>query len=148
VSIELDHLLLQFAIEPGHDRDDENEDGDTEGDAENGNQSDDGEEGALWPEITQREEKAEGQFQDSAYRGRNRAVANGNRSGIGPGTQISPNQNPRYFRITGMLWTIAIILLVLWLILWLGVHVASGLIHILIALAIIFAIIALVRRAT
>jgi hypothetical protein len=47
-----------------------------------------------------------------------------------------------------MLWTISIILLLLLLILWLGVHVASGLIHILIALAIIFAIIALVRRAT
>ena len=46
-----------------------------------------------------------------------------------------------------MLWTIAIILLVLWLIGWLGFHVLGAFIHILIILAVIFFIIALVRNA-
>jgi hypothetical protein len=46
-----------------------------------------------------------------------------------------------------MLWTIAIILLVLWLIGWLGFHILGAAIHILVILAVIFAIIALVRRA-
>jgi len=45
-----------------------------------------------------------------------------------------------------MLWTIAIILLVLWLIGWLGFHLLGGAIHILIVLAVIAAIIALIRR--
>lgn len=46
-----------------------------------------------------------------------------------------------------MLWTIAIILLVLWLIGWLGFHVLGAFIHILIVLAVICAILALVRKA-
>jgi len=46
-----------------------------------------------------------------------------------------------------MLWTIAVILLVLWLIGWLGFHILGAFIHILVILAVIFFIIALVRSA-
>ena len=45
----------------------------------------------------------------------------------------------------GMLWTIAVILLVLWLIGWLGFHILGGAIHILVILAVIFVVVALVR---
>jgi hypothetical protein len=44
-----------------------------------------------------------------------------------------------------MFLTLAIILAVIWLILWLALHVTSGLIHILIALAVIAFIVHLVR---
>jgi hypothetical protein len=44
-----------------------------------------------------------------------------------------------------MLWTIAIILFVLWLIGWVGFHVLGAAIHILVVLAIVFVVIALVR---
>ena len=44
-----------------------------------------------------------------------------------------------------MLWTIAIILLVLWLIGWVGFHVLGAAIHILVILAIIFIVVALVK---
>ena len=44
-----------------------------------------------------------------------------------------------------MLWTIAVILLVLWLIGWLGFHLLGGFIHLLVILAIAFVILALVR---
>ncbi|MEO6872981.1 MAG: lmo0937 family membrane protein [Chthoniobacterales bacterium] len=44
-----------------------------------------------------------------------------------------------------MLYTIAIILLVLWLIGWLGFHVLGGFIHILVILAVIAFVIALLR---
>ncbi|MEO6871412.1 MAG: lmo0937 family membrane protein [Chthoniobacterales bacterium] len=46
-----------------------------------------------------------------------------------------------------MLWTIAVILFVLWLIGWLGFHVLGAAIHILVILAVIFVILAIVRRA-
>jgi hypothetical protein len=45
-----------------------------------------------------------------------------------------------------MLWTIVVILLVLWLIGWLGFHMLGGAIHILILLAMVVALIALIRR--
>jgi hypothetical protein len=45
-----------------------------------------------------------------------------------------------------MLWTIAIILFVLWLIGWLGFHILGAAVHILVILAVICVIIALVRR--
>ncbi len=45
-----------------------------------------------------------------------------------------------------MLWTIAIILLVLWLIGWLGFHILGAAIHILVVIAVICVILALVRR--
>ncbi len=45
-----------------------------------------------------------------------------------------------------MLYTIAIILLVLWLVGWLGFHLLGGAIHILIVLAVIMVIIGLVKR--
>ena len=44
-----------------------------------------------------------------------------------------------------MLWTIAVILLVLWLSGWLGFHMLGGFIHILIVLAVIAVIVQLVR---
>ncbi|HEX4666503.1 MAG TPA: lmo0937 family membrane protein [Chthoniobacterales bacterium] len=44
-----------------------------------------------------------------------------------------------------MLWTIAVILLVLWLIGWLGFHILGGLIHILLILAVIAIVLQLVR---
>jgi hypothetical protein len=44
-----------------------------------------------------------------------------------------------------MLWTIAVILFVLWLIGWLGFHILGGFIHLLVILAVIFVIIALVK---
>ena len=39
--------------------------------------------------------------------------------------------------MTGILWTIAVILIVLWLLGWLAFHIAGGLIHILVIIAII-----------
>jgi hypothetical protein len=45
-----------------------------------------------------------------------------------------------------MLWTIAIILLVLWLIGWLGFHILGAAIHILVIIAVICVILALVHR--
>ncbi len=45
-----------------------------------------------------------------------------------------------------MLYTIAVILLVLWLIGWLGFHILGGLIHILIVLAIIMFLVALFKK--
>ena len=48
-------------------------------------------------------------------------------------------------RYVYMLWTIAIILLVLWLIGWVGFHVLGAAIHILVILAIVFVVVALVK---
>lgn len=44
-----------------------------------------------------------------------------------------------------MLYTIAVILLVLWLIGWLGFHLLGGFIHILIIIAVILVVLQLVR---
>ena len=44
-----------------------------------------------------------------------------------------------------MLWTIAIILFVLWLIGWVGFHILGAAIHILVILAIIVVVVALVK---
>ena len=46
-----------------------------------------------------------------------------------------------------MLWTIAVILLVLWLVGWLGLHLLGAAIHILVVLAIICVVLAVVRGA-
>ncbi len=45
-----------------------------------------------------------------------------------------------------MLWTIAVILLVLWLIGWIGFHVLGAFIHVLVVIAVIFIILALVKK--
>ncbi|MGI8437245.1 MAG: lmo0937 family membrane protein [Chthoniobacterales bacterium] len=45
-----------------------------------------------------------------------------------------------------MLYTIAIVLLVLWLIGWLGFHILGAFIHILVILAVIVFVIALVKK--
>lgn len=47
-----------------------------------------------------------------------------------------------------MLYTIAVILLVLWLIGWLGFHLLGAAIHILVVLAVICIVVAFVRKAT
>lgn len=44
-----------------------------------------------------------------------------------------------------MLWTIAVILFVLWLVGWLGLHLLGGMIHILLILAIVAIVLQLVR---
>lgn len=46
------------------------------------------------------------------------------------------------------LWIIAIILIVLWLLGWLVFHIAGGLIHLLLIIAVIVIIVRLVRGAT
>jgi len=45
-----------------------------------------------------------------------------------------------------MLWTIAVVLLVLWLIGWIGFHILGAAIHVLVVLAIVFVILALVKK--
>ncbi len=45
-----------------------------------------------------------------------------------------------------MLYTIAIILLVLWLVGWLGFHILGGAIHIILVLAVIAFVVALVKK--
>lgn len=44
-----------------------------------------------------------------------------------------------------MLYTIAVVLLILWLVGWLGFHILGGFIHILVVLAVIALILALVK---
>ena len=63
VRVEIDHFLAQLTIEPGHDRDHENQHRHAEHDAENGDQCDDREKRALRFQIAQREEKTKRQFQ-------------------------------------------------------------------------------------
>jgi hypothetical protein len=46
-----------------------------------------------------------------------------------------------------MLWTIAVILLVLWLVGWLGFHILGAFIHILVILAVISIVFALIKKA-
>jgi hypothetical protein len=59
--------------------------------------------------------------------------------------RIFPDRTEVQRRRVGMLWTIAVILLVLWLIGWLGFHILGGFIHILIVLAVVAVILQLVR---
>jgi len=47
-----------------------------------------------------------------------------------------------------MLYTIAVILLVLWLVGWLGFNLLGGLIHILVVLAVIVLLVQLFKKAT
>ena len=44
-----------------------------------------------------------------------------------------------------MLWTIVVILLILWLVGWIGFHILGAAIHILLILAIVFVVVALVK---
>jgi len=46
-----------------------------------------------------------------------------------------------------MLYTIAVILLILWLAGWLGFHILGGFIHILVVLAVVVLIMALLKKA-
>jgi len=50
-------------------------------------------------------------------------------------------------RSLGMLYTIAVILLVLWLAGWLGLNILGGFIHILVVLAIIAIVMAMLKKA-
>ena len=59
MGVEADDLAAEFALEAGHHGDDEDEDHDAEGDAEDGDERDGGEEGALGFEVAQGEEEAE-----------------------------------------------------------------------------------------
>ncbi len=45
-----------------------------------------------------------------------------------------------------MLYTIAVILLILWLAGWLGLHILGGFIHILVVLAVIVLVVALLKK--
>ncbi len=45
-----------------------------------------------------------------------------------------------------MFWTIAVILLVLWLVGWIGFHILGAAIHVLVVIAVIFIILALVKK--
>ena len=45
-----------------------------------------------------------------------------------------------------MLWTVFIVLLVLWLLLFFAFHVASGFIHLVLVVAVVLLILGLVRR--
>jgi len=51
MGVEADHLALQFPLEPGHDRHDEDQDSDAEGDPQHGDQRDHGQERPLGPQI-------------------------------------------------------------------------------------------------
>lgn len=46
-----------------------------------------------------------------------------------------------------MLYTIAVVLLILWLAGWLGLHILGGFIHILVVLAVIALVLALLKKA-
>src|SRR5205823_4217927 len=61
--VKIDYLLSQLAIEAGHNRDHENEHSHAERYPKNRDECDNGEKRAFRFEITQREEKAERQFQ-------------------------------------------------------------------------------------
>jgi Peptidase family M50 len=63
VRVEVDHFLPQLAIEPGHDCDDENEHGHSQGYAENRNEGDDGKKRSLRFQIPQGQKKTKRQFQ-------------------------------------------------------------------------------------
>ena len=160
---------------PGHDRDDEDEDGHAQGHAEDRDESDDGNESALRFEVAEREEETERKFQGSHTFAENDAFPTGiarfrkmglwlisagrlpacrlrgGQDGRPPGRAAGPTSvNQTTARATKrdydvMLWTIAIVLFVLWLIGWLGFHLLGAAIHILVILAIICVVIALVK---
>ena len=65
VRVEIDHLLPQLAIEPGHDRDDQDQHRHAERHADDRDQRDDRDERALRFQITKRKEKAERQLQSA-----------------------------------------------------------------------------------
>lgn len=69
------------------------------------------------------------------------------RNHLRPSFHTRGASRPRVF--TYMLITLGIILLVLWLVFWLALHVTSGLIHLLLIVAVIMVILHFVRgRAT
>lgn len=47
-----------------------------------------------------------------------------------------------------MLYTIAVILLILWLVGWLGLHLLGGFIHIIVIVAVVLFLIGLFKKAT
>jgi len=56
-------------------------------------------------------------------------------------------QNRQLLRLLSMLYTIAVILLILWLAGWLGLNILGGFIHILVVLAVIALVMALLKKA-
>ena len=76
VRVEIDDLLPQLAIEPGHNRNHQNEHSHAERHTDDRDQGDNGEKSALRFEITEREKKAERQFQVAVMLAANAAVYN------------------------------------------------------------------------
>src|SRR5205085_8807924 len=76
VRVEINDLLPKLAIETGHHRDHQNQHRHAERNADDGDQGDDGEECAFRFEITQRQEKAERQFQVAVMLAANVSVYN------------------------------------------------------------------------
>ena len=60
VGVEAEDFAAEFLLEAGHDGNDEDEHGDADGDTEDGDNGDEAEKGALWSEVAQGEEEAEG----------------------------------------------------------------------------------------
>gem|GEM_PF-799953 len=56
-------------------------------------------------------------------------------------------QNRQWLRLPSMLYTIAVILLILWLAGWLGFNMLGGFIHILVVLAVVALVMALLKKA-
>lgn len=57
MGIEAENFFLELFIEAAHDADDDNEDGDAERHAENGDQRNDGNERSFGPQIPQRQQQ-------------------------------------------------------------------------------------------
>ena len=68
VRVEAEDFFAQIVVEPAHDADDNDEHRDTERDAENGNERDDGNESPFGPQVTQRQQKFKRQFRHGAQR--------------------------------------------------------------------------------
>ncbi|MEY2541204.1 MAG: hypothetical protein QOI22_806, partial [Verrucomicrobiota bacterium] len=76
VGVEINDLLPQLAVETGHHRDDKNQNGHAERNPDDRDQGDYGEECAFRFEITQRQKKAERQFQVAVMLAANVSVYN------------------------------------------------------------------------
>ena len=66
--VEAEDFFTQVVVEPAHDADDDDKHGDAEGDAENGNERDDGNESPFGPQIAQGQQKFKRQFRHGAQR--------------------------------------------------------------------------------
>src|SRR5205085_5200600 len=83
VGFEAEDFFFEVVIEPAHDAQDDDEHGDTEHDADNADQSDDGNERALGTQVAQRDHQLEGQPRH-AREGRARVLNLSNAGGPDP----------------------------------------------------------------